>query len=168
MTENSSEIVPIHSAEIRDLIKRLYTLRNRFRAILPENLTSLMEQAKLEGKREGVSSINQYYFMGILLYRQTEPITMGDLSRLLDVPFSTATHCVDWFVKNNFARRLADPDDRRVVRVELTDSGKQIMELVNEFIYQRILRIMDSFTDDEQGQMIYLLRKFVTLVEQEV
>jgi DNA-binding MarR family transcriptional regulator len=167
MTESISKKKSLHSAEMRELIRRLYSFRNHFKAILPENLSALIEQTKSAGKTEIISNYNQYYYLGLILYRQKEPIAMGEISRLLDVPFSTATHMVDGFVKNGYAQRLADPDDRRIVRIALSDSGKQILETINEFILQRIGRIMDAFNDEEQEQMIHLLQKLVTVMEQE-
>jgi DNA-binding MarR family transcriptional regulator len=171
MPENFSKQKSTRYAEMRDLMRRIYTQRNRFRGMFPANLRPLIEQAKQEGKKEGGGGFNQYfayYTLGNILYRHSEPITMGELSRMLDVPFSRATHLVDGFVKAGYARRLDDPDDRRVVRVELTDSGKQLMETINEFVSQRFLRILDAFTDEEQDQMIALVRKFVTILENEV
>ncbi len=171
MAENYSVRRSARWVEMRELVRRLYTQRSRFRGLFPENLHALLEQAKQAGKREGNGSFVQfyaYYSLGNTLYRSEEPIAMGELSRILDVPFSTATYLVDGFVKQGYARRSDDPNDRRVVRVELTESGRQIMEKVNDFVSQRIYRVMDSFSDEEQDQIITLVRKFVTILESEI
>ncbi len=171
MAENFPKQKTLRLAEMRDLMRRIYTQRNRFRGMFPENLSALIEQARQDSKKEGGGSFNQfyaYYTLGNVLYRRNEPIAMGELSRILDVPFSTATHLVDGFVKNGFAQRGDDPNDRRVVRVELTDSGRQLLEMVNDFVSQRIVRIMDAFTDEEQDQFIALVRKLVTVLETEI
>ena len=51
---------------------------------------------------------------------------MGDLSRILGVPFSTSTRTADWLVNNGYVQRLTDPNDRRLVCVELTEAGKEL------------------------------------------
>jgi DNA-binding MarR family transcriptional regulator len=170
MPENFHKQKSMRLAEMRELMRRIYTQRNRFRGVFPENLRALIEQAKQDGKKEGSGSFNQIYAcysLGNTLYRRKEPIAMGELSHILDVPFSTATHLVDGFVKNGFAQRSDDPDDRRVVRVGLTDSGCQLMETINDFVSQRIIRIINIYTEEEQEQIIALLRKLVTVMEKE-
>jgi DNA-binding MarR family transcriptional regulator len=170
MPENSRKQNSVRLAEMRDLMRRIYTQRNRFRGVFPENLRTLIEQAEQEGKKEGTGNFNQIYAcfsLGNTLYRRKEPIAMGELSHILDIPFSTATHLVDVFVKNGFAQRSDDPDDRRVVRVGLTDSGCQLMETINSFVSQRIIRVMDIYTEEEQEQIIALMRKLVTVMEEE-
>ena len=170
MCENSVNPKTTRLTEMRDLMRRMYTQRNRFRGMFPENLSALLEEARQEGKKEGVG-FNQYYAyysLGNTLYRRSEPMAMGELSRVMDIPFSTATHLVDAFVKNGYAQRSNDPDDRRVVLVELTEPGRQILETANNFVSRRIVRIMDAFTDEEQDQIITLMRKFVTILETEV
>jgi DNA-binding MarR family transcriptional regulator len=169
MEEKFSTKKLIHSTRMKTLVKRLYYLRGRFKAILPENLVALkqrMERDRLEGKDEGIETLNMYFYVGFVLNRQSEPMTMGDLSRALEVPFSTATHQIDWFVHNNYARRLPDPDDRRIVRVELTEEGKQILDAVNEFMFERMQKILDAFSEEEQQDIMRLLEKFIRIVEE--
>jgi DNA-binding MarR family transcriptional regulator len=168
MNENFATQKTARLVEMRDLMRRIYTQRNRFRGVFPENLRVLIEQAKQDEKKEGGGSFIQlytYYTLGNILYRGKAPIAMGDLSRILNVPFSTTTHLVDIFVKNGYAQRSNDPNDRRFVRVELTDSGRQLMETINDFVSQRLIRIMNIFTDEEQDQIIALVRKFVNTME---
>lgn len=169
MEEKSSADLLFHSDRVKELAKRLYYLRGRFKAILPENLVALkkrMEREKLDGGDEGVETLNQYFYVGFILNRQAEPMTMGELSRALEVPFSTATHQIDWFVRNNYAHRLPDPDDRRIVRVELTEDGKEILEAVNEFMVKRMKKILDAFTPDEQQDIVRLLEKFMDIMDE--
>lgn len=168
MCENSINPKTSRMMEMRDLMRRVYIQRNRFRGMFPESLRALIEQAKQEDKKEGGGNFSQlysYYSLGNTLYRSKEPIAMGELSRILNVPFSTATHLVDVFVKNGYAQRSNDPNDRRIVRIELTDSGRQLTETINDFVSQRLVRIMNIFSDEEQLQIVALVRKFVDAME---
>jgi len=72
------------------------------------------------------------------------------------VPFSTATRMVDWFVDNGYAQRLPDPEDRRVVRVALTDSGRELYQTIERYMVQHF-RLMLS-PSNGQGAKIFSLR----------
>ncbi len=93
---------------------------------------------------------------------------MGELSKALDVPLSTATRIVDWLVKGGYAERLPDPQDRRVVRVALTKYGRALIKAGDKFIRQRVEQVLCVFTDKERQTLISLLSKLVeTLEDQE-
>jgi DNA-binding MarR family transcriptional regulator len=97
--------------------------------------------------------------------RQSEPITMGDLSRILGVPFSTATRTVDWLVNNGYVRRLADPEDRRVVRVELTEVGKELYRAMNDLLLESAEQFLQNFSSEERKEFGRLLGKLVDNLE---
>jgi DNA-binding MarR family transcriptional regulator len=59
------------------------------------------------------------------LYRSGAPVTMGELSRRLLVSNGNATAVVDRLVNDGLVCRLTPERDRRVVRVELTEVGRQ-------------------------------------------
>jgi DNA-binding MarR family transcriptional regulator len=90
---------------------------------------------------------------------------MGDLSRILGVPFSTATRTVDWLVHNNYIQRLADPDDRRVVRVELTGAGKELYEVINNLLLEMTEQFLSNFSPGERKDLSRLLGKLVDNLE---
>ena len=70
---------------------------------------------------------------------------MGDLSRILGVPFSTATRTTDWLVNNGYVQRLADPEDRRVVCVELTKTGKELYRAINDLLLESAEQFLSQF-----------------------
>ena len=86
-------------------------------------------------------------------------MTMGELSHTLSVPFSTTTRMVDWFVDNSYAQRLSDPEDRRVVRVALTDSGRELHRTVERYMVQRFRQMLSPLTAEEQSVLLMLLEK---------
>jgi DNA-binding MarR family transcriptional regulator len=52
-----------------------------------------------------------------------EPLTLSDLAARLSCVRSNITQLVDRLEADGLVRRVADPDDRRSVRAELTDIG---------------------------------------------
>src|SRR5579862_921056 len=62
------------------------------------------------------------------------PLAMSELADTLAVPLSTATRMVERLISKNLAVRSRIEDDRRVVRVEVSDEGKKFFQ---HFIEQR-------------------------------
>ena len=62
------------------------------------------------------------------LHRRSDPVTMGELSRLLLVSNGNATAVVDRLEAEGLVARQPDPADRRTVRVALTAEGRAAFE----------------------------------------
>ena len=80
--------------DIIDIILRLFYLRRRFRGKMPEqmlNVKASIQEHNLREKIEHINGKNVFFTIGFVFSRQSEPITMGELSRIMGVPFSTAT-----------------------------------------------------------------------------
>ncbi len=165
MSENTTDSPSLKQQEVKDILQRLYFMRRRFKAVLPENLAAFKERIR-DPKLEGISRYDLLYGVGVVFARQDEPVTMGDLSRGLDIPLSNATRIVDWMVQNGYVQRLADPEDRRVVRIALTEAGGEVYRALSDLFAERASRLLNNFTAEEQGEWIYLLRKLVTILEE--
>lgn len=159
------------SPEFIDLIHRMFHLKNKANiSALPENLTffqGLMQGTNLSGKSGAVNDFDLFYNVGIVLLRHETPVTMGELSREMGISLSTSTRVVDWMVNNGFVQRLSDPDDRRVVRVALTDAGRDIHRATTRFLAEHTERLMSKFTPDERATFLKLLRKLINELENE-
>jgi DNA-binding MarR family transcriptional regulator len=91
---------------------------------------------------------------------------MGQLSQAISVPLYTATRMVDSLVENGLANRLSDPDDRRIVRVILTDNGLRFHEAMEACLAQDFHKIMACLTLEEQRILIALLHKLAASLKE--
>jgi DNA-binding MarR family transcriptional regulator len=90
---------------------------------------------------------------------------MRELSRALSVPLSTATRMVSLLVDNGWAQRLSDPDDRRIIRVALTDSGRRLQDIIEEHLGQHARTILSCLTAEERIILLTLLGKVASTME---
>lgn len=160
-----------HQAQFAEVFRRFMRLQRKLKALLPSDVTQARERLhKLVPHAHGGShaDFDILYNLGLTLARQEDPMTMGELSQALDVPLSTATRFVDLLVKSEFAERLPDPSDRRVVRVGLTPTGLDIYRAMDGFIAARVEQLLKPFTPAERETLIALLTKLVTALELEV
>lgn len=99
------------------------------------------------------------YRIFILLSQGGEPLTMGRLSSELDIPLSTATRFVDGLVQAGMVERSNDPSDRRVIHIGMSKSGRELFEAGMAYNKQRITKLLDVFTAEEQEQLVKLMNK---------
>ncbi len=70
-----------------------------------------------------------YNQIGILfLLREHHSLTMSELAKHLDVELSNATQMMDRLHRMDYVKRTSDTRDRRVVRVSLSQKGKDLAE----------------------------------------
>jgi DNA-binding MarR family transcriptional regulator len=67
-------------------------------------------------------------FKALLLISEEEGIRMRELARKMGGSFSNATALVDRLVERGLVERLAEPEDRRVVLVRVSEEGRRLIE----------------------------------------
>ena len=163
---------PVQTTAMADVVRQFMLLVPRLKSLALEDDEVAKARAHLHaihsGAKQELGDFGLFLNLGLALAQQGEPMTMGDLSRALNVPLSTATRIVDLLVKSDSVTRLPDPGDRRVVRVALTDTGTAIYRVINGVIQRRVERMLRPFTPDERETLIALLRKLVVGLEETV
>ncbi len=153
--------------QLFELVQRFIHLRPKL--VIPENVARFRQQMQ-DLKIGGATNQEDRAFVFrifIILERSGTPPTMGELSAELGIPLSSATRIVDGLVSGNFIERIPDESDRRVVRVQMTTTGKEIYQTAMEFNKQRIAHLLSKFTLDEQTQLLHLMNKmFDSLMEE--
>ena len=136
---------------------------NRVNLIPPEHVTHLQKQLESSerGSGERIANFPLLLRIFIILMHKGIPPTMGELGAELDTPLSSTTHLVDWLVRANIVERVDDPNDRRIVRVRLTEDGRQIYQDGMEYNKKQIMKMLTIFSPEEQQQLLGLINKFV-------
>jgi len=140
------------------LMQRYISLRPTL--ILPEHVVQFKK--KMEAFRGSGSNSEDHAFVFrilMLLSQNAEPLTMGELSSELNVPMSTATRIVDGLVRAEMAERVNDSNDRRIVRVGMSQNGRELYETGIAYNKQRVAKLLKSFTAEEQSQLLNLMNK---------
>ncbi len=151
-----------------ELLQRLLRLHPTL--VFPdERLASMQQQLKrIRETSRGNPEERPFLFRILFALRSSEkPPTMGELSAELGIPLSSATRMADGLVRAKFVERLQDRNDRRVVRLCMTQRGNQFIETAKSYMKERVLRVLRHFSEDEQAQLIRLLGKLVDSLQAE-
>lgn len=105
-----------------------------------------------------------FYRVSSSLHRN-RTLSMGELSNALSVPFSKATRIVDGLVTDGYLTRLQDPDDRRVIKVALTQEGIKLHKTIENFTGEHVQDILAGLTVEEQEILFVLIRKVVAALQ---
>jgi len=165
MTDDSQQ--EAYSDQIARLVQDFLQAKMKFKDMLPEELAQLqnrLDEIHPGGESHRPANYDLFYCISHNLYRKSN-LTMGELSSALSVPLSTATRMIDWLVDDGYAQRLPDPEDRRIVRVALTDSGREIHKTIEIFLEQRLRQILFCLTAEERTTLLALMGKIVSAAE---
>ena len=82
---------------------------------------------------------------------------MREISDHLMLAVSTLTSIIDKLVKKKFVTRYRQDDDRRIVKVELTDKGKEIYRIDREHHVHLGDNMLKYLNTEEQDKLLNLL-----------
>lgn len=96
---------------------------------------------------------------------QQEAWRMGDLAEALRVDPSTATRAVQRLERIGLASRCANPKDKRVVMVSVTDDGRARHGEAHARRLDALRAIMEAYDGKERQQLAAYLERFVTALD---
>ncbi len=150
------------------LAQRFIRLRPRL-AFPDENMAALKKQIRQLRETSKDSHEDRVFMFRIplLLTQRESPPTMGELSAELGIPLSSATRMADWLVRAKVVERCRDPHDRRVVRLCITDNGRDLIRIGGNYMRSRIVQVLGHFSEEEQQQLLRLTTKLIDSIEAE-
>ena len=92
------------------------------------------------------------------------PQMMRELSNRLLVAVNTITNIVDHLERKNYAERIRNSDDRRVIHVRLTDKGRKMYEAITGTHVTFCTKMLETLNEDEQDIFMVLMRKIARSV----
>ena len=103
-------------------------------------------------------------FLALVVLKDRPGITMGELCERLYLACSTATDLIDRMEKNGYLERNRDHDDRRVIRLSITEKGQNIIDQVINARRRYVDSILKQLTQEEIDQLAQALEKLDALM----
>ena|SRR5437764_10573986 len=118
----------------------------------------LVNAVYAESAREYGLTVQQGQLLCVLMGR---PYGMGDLGATLGLEKSSLTGLADRAVRRGLVRREPDPDDRRAVRVVLTEEGRELAEIFYAATCRRVDDLAEGLTPPDRDRLAGLLGRIV-------
>ncbi len=88
--------------------------------------------------------------IGILLSLERErQTTMGQLSQSLEMDNAAASRLVDKLEKKGLVERFINPEDRRQIKISITDQGLKQARVTQKIANDMTQKIQEGFTEKE-------------------
>jgi DNA-binding MarR family transcriptional regulator len=95
----------------------------------------------------------------LALIKENEGVTQKELAEMNGVKPATITGMLYKLEANQFVYRVPDDVDKRVMRVYLTEEGRNLAEQSEKFIRSLTETLFDGFTDEDCRSFIRLTDK---------
>ncbi len=93
---------------------------------------------------------------------------MSDLKEKLFITGAGATGIADHLVKKGLAKRTRSKQDRRVVNIEITDKGKNIIERVFRQRRDYLASVLKKIEPDKKDLLIKGVEIFASVLEEDI
>ncbi|MEH7107084.1 MULTISPECIES: MarR family winged helix-turn-helix transcriptional regulator [Bacillaceae] len=138
----------MENASIEKSLKLFIVLSRAFKAI-NEHVNKVIQANGLNP--------TEFAVLELLYHKGDQPLQQIGAKILL--ASGSITYVVDKLEQKGLLKRIACPNDRRVIYAQISDEGKElIMEIFPDHAKQ-IDKLMSSLNDEEKSQAIDLLKK---------
>lgn len=127
--------------------------------VVEELAQELMRQLDLLSGSKVQEDISYGQYKVISVIHNHGPISVGNLGRLVGSAQSTTSEMVARLTKAGLVTKVRGPYDGRVVMVELTDQGRQLMKRRRKRVREAYQGLFGKLSGKEQETFIESLRK---------
>lgn len=106
-------------------------------------------------------TVSKTELLAMLIVDRHGEVIMSQISDYINAPLSTTTGLVNRLVKNGYLQRERSDEDRRIVAIQLTDKGKNMMTEVKDSIESYLERINAILSAEERQVLFQIFMKII-------
>ncbi len=137
-------------SELTEIEMHLIEIRNLF--------TDLFQQMVMSSKGLMGFPVNSSQLKAMSAFHEDRRYSMGELCKIANVKMPCMTEVVDRLVDEGFVERIRDTGDRRVVKVQMTDSGKKAHGSILKARKQELMNIFGCLDEKQRTRLLKSLR----------
>lgn len=119
---------------------------------------SVSRQIKEKYRDERKKSISGMQLETLRYIKEKKPL-MKEIADYLCIAPPSATSLIGHLAKAGFAKRIHDNEDRRIVRLCITESGKKELRSGEERIAERMKEVLSALSGKEKENLVKILQK---------
>jgi DNA-binding MarR family transcriptional regulator len=101
-------------------------------------------------------------FRTLVVLASRGPQSLATLAEAVDVTPSTATRMCDRLVRKGLVARRHERGDRRLIRLTLTEGGRELVDAVTERRRKEIANLLRSIPREQQAALVDSLQRLAT------
>ncbi len=139
-----------------------------------DNSARLRESIRHLERKLGILDQNRFSCCGLASLAQchalveigrAESLSLIELAAMLDLDTSTMSRTVDKLVKGKLARREADENDRRYIRICLTNEGKKLYSVVEKEMAAYFEKVLSDIPKEKRGMVVESLALLCSAID---
>lgn len=142
----------------------LLQFADQLQEIMPVIMRGLIKREE-GGLLKGKITPAQFIILDFLAKRGESKMT--DVAHFIGVTTAAMTGIVDRLVRDNYAVRVFDPKDRRIVKVRLTAKGIELVKRTRHQKRQMIIRIFNKIPEAERQDYLRILGHIRDILEKQ-
>ncbi|MFO8109173.1 MAG: MarR family transcriptional regulator [Thermoplasmata archaeon] len=99
------------------------------------------------------------------LLKKGDGKTQKEICEALYISKSTTSKIIDSLVEKRYLRREPDPDDKRAVRIYLTDRREEIEDIIKKIDQRSENKMLDGFDKEEKANLRNYLERILDNLE---
>ena len=114
--------------------------------------------AELARRRRPYADISVAAFQVLAIIEgEGRPLPPSVVAERMVTTTGTMTSLLDTLVRRGLVQRLPHPDDRRMLLIDITDAGRDLVDLILPVTHRITKDIFQVLTEDERQQLLELL-----------
>lgn len=109
----------------------------------------------------GDAQITHSQWFVLHLVKKNKDINIKDLAKLLDITSSATTQIVNSLVKKGLLARKRNPDDRRTLKIGLSERSKKQFDSMKDKRFKTLFSLFDVLDNDELLRYCELNNKII-------
>ncbi len=128
-------------------------------------LGKLMSQQTQESHEERSATILQFSALNFI--KEQPNATVSDLAVPLQLSKSSATQLVERLVKLGLVERTNDSDDRRIIRLNITNNGEKEFSALRNKMLEKMKRIFSKLPANDLRELIRIHSNLIETLKKE-
>lgn len=125
----------------------------------------LMSRYTQETLEEKTATILQ--FMALQLLKEQPNGTISDLANFLKLSKSSATQLIGRLVEASLVERIHDKEDRRIIRLVITENGKKEFTALRKRLMEKMQKIFSKIPSKDLRELIRIYTNLVGTLRKE-
>ncbi len=115
----------------------------------------------------GLTELKPAYIGTLMSLWNEDGLKLIELGRRAGLEPSTMTGLIDRMERDDLVKRVPDPDDRRVLKIYLTDAGYAIEDTMARAVDRVMAQVLSGIGDDDISHLKDTLRKVLANIHEE-
>ena len=113
---------------------------------------------------KGIEEITIPQIVSLSLIESSKYLRMKDIAKGLSITLPAATGMIERLYKMGMVKRVADENDRRVIKILLTKKGKDILKKIQLRKKQMFESIFNRLSEEDRFNYIKIIKEIKNIV----